>query len=190
MLGSLRISEGYTPSNNILVLPADLVAETADSAVLAARAKTQNTQSLGNNDSLLFVVRRGDTLEDLEALHSGGTAGSLVGDHAADSLVEDTGRSAEVEGTTASGVETSDLAEVGVVLDCRSDCRSATVSKERPCGHSWLPQHRSIVANVPLSLAIEKSLITSKGSRGLNVRFARKNSPEMLRASHLTTTIF
>lgn len=25
---------------------------------------------------------------------------------------------------------------------------------------------------------------------GLNVRFARKNSPEMLRASHLTTTIF
>jgi hypothetical protein len=43
-----------------------------------------------------------------------------VGNHAADSLVEDAGRSAEVEGTTASGVETSHLAEVGVVLDCRS----------------------------------------------------------------------
>ena len=96
------------------------MAETANSAVLAAGAEAQDTESLGNDNALLLVVGRGDTLEDLEALHGGGTAGGLVGNHAADSLVEDTGRSAEVEGTTASGVETSHLAEVGVVLDCRS----------------------------------------------------------------------
>jgi hypothetical protein len=113
------------PGDNILVLPADLVAETANSAVLAAGAETQDTESLGNDDTLLLVVGRGDTLEDLEALHSGGTTGGLVGNHTADSLVEDAGRSAEVEGTTTGGVETSDLAKVGVVLDCRSDFESA-----------------------------------------------------------------
>lgn len=108
----------HIPRDNILVLPANLVAETANGAVLAAGAQTQDTESLGNDNTLLLVVGRGDTLEDLEALHSGGTTGGLVGNHTADSLVEDAGRSAEVEGTTTGGVETSHLAKVGVVLDC------------------------------------------------------------------------
>ena len=106
------------PRNNVLVLPADLVAETTDGAVLATRLQSQDTEGLGNNHLLLLVVRGRDTLEDLEALKGGGTAGGLVGDHAADGLVEDAGGSAEVEGTTTSGVETGHLAEVGVVLDC------------------------------------------------------------------------
>lgn len=89
----------YIPSNNILVLPANLVAQTADSAVLAARLQAENTQSLGNDHLLLGVVRGGNTLEDLKALHGSGTSGSLVGDHATDGLVEDSGGGAEVEGT-------------------------------------------------------------------------------------------
>ena len=96
------------------------MAETTDSAVLAAGLQPQDTEGLGDDDALLLVVGRGNTLEDLKALESGGTTGGLVGNHAADSLVEDEGRSTEVEGTTASGVEASHLAEVGVVLDCRS----------------------------------------------------------------------
>lgn len=87
------------PGNNVLVLPANLVAQTANGAVLAARAEAEDTQSLGDDDALLLVIRGRNTLEDLEALHSGGTTGGLVGNHAADSLVEDAGRSAEVEGT-------------------------------------------------------------------------------------------
>lgn len=87
------------PLNNILVLPADLVAQTANGAVLAAGLQTQNTQSLGDDHLLLVVVGRGDTLEDLEALESSGTAGGLVGNHAADSLVEDARGGTEVEGT-------------------------------------------------------------------------------------------
>lgn len=87
------------PLNNILVLPANLVAQTANSAVLAAGLQAQDTQSLGNNHLLLLVVWRRDTLENLKALKSSGTTGSLVGNHATDSLVEDAGRSAEVEGT-------------------------------------------------------------------------------------------
>ena len=89
------------PLDNILVLPADLVAETADGAVLAAGLQSQDTEGLGNNHLLLLVVRGRDTLEDLEALKGGGTAGGLVGDHAADGLVENPGRGAEVEGTCA-----------------------------------------------------------------------------------------
>jgi hypothetical protein len=94
------------PGNNILVLPADLVAETADGAVLAAGLQPQDAEGLGDNHLLLGVVGRGDALEDLEALKGGGTAGGLVGNHAADGLVEDPRGGAEVEGTC--GCEVSD----------------------------------------------------------------------------------
>lgn len=73
--------------------------QTANSAVLAAGLQTQDTQSLGNDHLLLLVVWGRDTLEDLKSLQGGGTAGSLVRDHAADGLVEDAGWGAEVEGT-------------------------------------------------------------------------------------------
>lgn len=106
------------PLNNILVLPADLVAETADSAVLAAGLQAQDTQSLGNDHLLLLVVGGRDTLEDLEALKGSSTTGGLVGNHAADGLVEDARRSPEVEGTSTGGVVSGHLAQVGVVLDC------------------------------------------------------------------------
>ena len=89
----------YAPGNNILVLPANLVAETTDGAVLAAGAETENAQSLGNDDALLLVVGRRNTLENLESLHSGSTTGGLVGNHSADGLVEDAGGGTEVEGT-------------------------------------------------------------------------------------------
>lgn len=87
------------PGNDILVLPADLVAQTADGAVLAAGLKSEDTEGLGNDHLLLGVVGRGNTLEDLEALESGGTAGGLVGDHATDGLVEDSRGGTEMEGT-------------------------------------------------------------------------------------------
>lgn len=53
------------PSNDVLVLPAKLVTETADSAVLAAGLQPQYPQSLRNNNALLLVVWRRDTLEGL-----------------------------------------------------------------------------------------------------------------------------
>lgn len=103
------------------------MAQTADGAVLAAGLQSKDTQSLGNDHLLLLVVGRGDTLEDLKALKGGGSAGSLVGHHATDGLVEDAGRGAEVEGTTSCRVVTGDLAQVGVVLDCISIMSVLTV---------------------------------------------------------------
>lgn len=97
--GTLGLSSLLQASDDVLVLPADLVAETADGAVLAAGLQAEDTESLGNDHLLLLVVGGRNTLKDLEALESGGTAGSLVGDHATDGLVEDAGGSAEVEGT-------------------------------------------------------------------------------------------
>lgn len=118
---ALSLSSLLQSSNDILVLPANLVGQTTNSAELAAGLETEDTESLGNDDLLGLVVGRGDTLEDLKALESGGTAGSLVGDHTTDGLVEDSGRSTEVEGTTAGGVVSGDLSEVGVVLELRAE---------------------------------------------------------------------
>jgi len=75
------------------------VTETTDSAVLAAGLEPQNPQGLGNNDTLLLVVGSGNTLERLQALHGGLTAGGLVRNHAADGSPEHLGGGAEVEGT-------------------------------------------------------------------------------------------
>ncbi|KAI6771083.1 hypothetical protein HG531_009938 [Fusarium graminearum] len=86
-------------SSLLQTVKTNLVGQTTDSAELAAGLESENAESLGNDDLLGLVVGRGDTLEDLKALESSGTTGSLVGDHATDGLVEDSGRSAEVEGT-------------------------------------------------------------------------------------------
>lgn len=87
------------PRNNILVLPADLMAEATHCAVLAAGLQAEYTKSLGDNKLLDFVVWGRNTLKNLEALESGSSAGSLVGNHATDGLVENPGGCAEMEGT-------------------------------------------------------------------------------------------
>lgn len=93
------MSERNPPGNDVLVLPADLVGEATDGAELAAGLQSEDAEGLGDDHLLLLVVGGRDTLEDLEALHGGSTTGGLVGDHAADGLVEDSRRGAEVEGT-------------------------------------------------------------------------------------------
>ena len=119
--GTLGLSALLQAGNDVLVLPADLVAQTADGAVLATGLQAENTEGLGDDHLLLLVVGGRDTLEDLETLKGGGTTGSLVGDHATDSLVEDSGGGAEVEGATAGGVVSGHLAQVGVVLELRAE---------------------------------------------------------------------
>ena len=106
----------YVPRDDVLVLPAELVAETTDSAVLAAGLQPQDTEGLGNDDALLLVVGGRDTLEGLKTLHGGSTAGSLVRDHTTDGAPEHLAGSTEVEGTTTSGVEPGLLAHESLVL--------------------------------------------------------------------------
>ena len=122
-----------------------MVASHLQGAELASGLEAEDTESLGDNHLLLAVVGRGDTLEDLEALESGGSARGLfaaanafrfrllasrtpvrdiegretylVGDHTTDGLVEDAGRSAEVERTRLLGVDQVTLVEVVVVTE-------------------------------------------------------------------------
>lgn len=88
----------YEPGNDILVLPAKLVAQAADGAVLAAGLEAEDAEGLGNDHALDVVVGRGNTVKGLEALHGSGAAGGLVRDHAPDGAPEHLGGSAEVEG--------------------------------------------------------------------------------------------
>ena len=73
------------------------MAESANRAVLSSGLQSQDPQSLGNNNSLDLVIWWWDTLEDLKSLESSGTTGSLVGNHSADCLVEDSRWGTEVE---------------------------------------------------------------------------------------------
>lgn len=85
------------------------MAESADSAVLAAGLEAEDTEGLGDDHALLVVVRWGNTIEGLQALKSGGTTGSLVRDHATDGAPEHLGGSAVVPGTY---VQVSDQANI------------------------------------------------------------------------------
>jgi hypothetical protein len=106
------------PCDNVLIFPANLVAQSSDGTVFSPWFQPQYSQSLWHNHSLLLVVWWWDSLEDLKSLHSRRTSSSLVWNHAADCLVENAGRSTEMEGTTSCRVETGDLSEVCMVLDC------------------------------------------------------------------------
>ena len=68
-----------------------------NSAVLPSWLQSEHPEGLWHDHTLLPVVRRRNTLKELKALKSCRTAGSLVGNHAADGPVEDLGRCAMVE---------------------------------------------------------------------------------------------
>jgi len=53
------------PGNNILVLPAELVSQAANGAVLATGLQAEDTEGLWDDHALLVVVRRGDALKGL-----------------------------------------------------------------------------------------------------------------------------
>lgn len=74
----------------------------SNSAVFAARLQSEDSEGLGNDNPLLFVIRWWDTLEDLQSLHGSGATSALVRNHTPDSLVENAGRSTEMERTCTS----------------------------------------------------------------------------------------
>lgn len=92
------------PVNNILVLPSDLVTDPLESTEFSSGLQSENSESGGDDHLLHSVLGGGDTLVKLESLEGGSTSGRLVGDHTSDSLVEDSGRSSEMEGTRLLGV--------------------------------------------------------------------------------------
>jgi hypothetical protein len=160
---TLNLASFLESGNNILVFPADFVAETANGAVLATGLEAEHTESLGNNNTLLLVVWGRDTLKDLESLQGSGTTGGLVRNHAADGLVENARRGTEVEGTTTGRVETGGLAEVGMVLQLSAeefagDVEGFTSNDDNLLTVEQLLSHNAGQATQEVSLAVDNDL--------------------------------
>lgn len=127
--GSLSLVVGLTLGlslllqsvNDVLVSPSDFVGDSLEGAELSSGLQSQDSESGGDNHLLGLVLGRGDTLEELKSGQGGGTSRALVGNlenesseylhrhlevtcHSSDSLVKDSGRSSEVEGTGLLGV--------------------------------------------------------------------------------------
>lgn len=86
-----------------------------DGAVLPSWLQLQHPQSSWHHHLFLGVVRFGHALKELEAVESVGSSVGLVGDHATDGAVEDSGWCAVVEGATLLGVDDVALVEeVGI----------------------------------------------------------------------------
>ena len=84
--------------------------------VLAGGVGAQDAQRLRDDGALDLVVRVGDALKHLEALHGGGPALGLVGEHAADDAPDHARRRAVVD-RTALGVGVGALAQELEELD-------------------------------------------------------------------------
>jgi hypothetical protein len=108
------------PVDDVPVAPADLVRDALEGAVLPAGLEAEHTESRGHDHLLDLVLGRGHTLEERQALERGGTTGGLVGDHTADGLEQDPGRSTVVEGTRLLGVDNVAFCGVSGVRSCRA----------------------------------------------------------------------
>lgn len=87
-------------SNQLVVTPAHLGREVAEAGELAAGVGAEDLQRGRDDGALGLVVRRGDALKHLQALHGGGTAARLVREHTADHTPHHARRRAVVDGTT------------------------------------------------------------------------------------------
>lgn len=178
---ALDLSPLLETCNDILVLPAELVTQTTNGAVLAAWLEAEHTESLWDDHALLVVVWWWDTLEGLQALESLCAALGLVRDHATHCAPEHLGGCAVVPWSTTHCVVTGLLAEEGLVLHCRGIvlvCMSGRAS----CGGGFVKRTLSaeelagdvegLAADDDNLLAIEELLGDSRGQTTEEVALA------------------
>lgn len=140
--------------------------ETTDSAVLASGLEPQYPQGLGNNDALLLVVGSGNTLEGLQALHSGLTAGSLVRNHTTDGSPEHLGGSAEVEGTWSMNQHTCRGRSRIRVLTANAQCMDRkTYHREWGCNGSACAGKQSTSLYNPVSCRLSRNISRERSAK-------------------------
>jgi len=113
--GGLDLTFGLQSGDDVLVFPSHLVSETTQNAEFAVRLEPEDAESRGNDVSLSLVVRGGNSLVGAVPLHGVLSAGQLVGQHAADGLVQDATRGSVMEWPSL-GVDQATLAKVIHVL--------------------------------------------------------------------------
>jgi len=124
--GRLDLALSLQSLDQLVVRPAHLGRELAQDAELAARSQTDNAHGIGDDLALDLIEGVGDTLEDLEALQSGGTTSGLVGDHATNDTPQDTRGSTEVD-HAAVGVGVHATAEESLELELVAEQRARDV---------------------------------------------------------------
>lgn len=78
----LNLSLGFEAGDNVTVLPSDFVGNASDVAELAVGAEAEDLHGERNADTLLFVVRWWNSLEDLQLIQCDLSATSFVWNHA------------------------------------------------------------------------------------------------------------
>ena len=166
--------------DDVAVRPSDLVRQTLDGTELASRLcasvmarcppthlESEHAKGLRHDDALLVVVRRRDTLEELDALESGGTSAGLVRDHTADRTVEDARRSALVERSALLRVDQVLLVQEGVVTKLKSSAPACSreltfMRKNEP--ETLISSHRTTTIFCPES-ACFATMLANRPSR-------------------------
>jgi len=109
--GGFDLTLGLQRGDDVLVFPSDLVSESSEDAEFAVRLESEDAECRGDDVPLSLVVRSRNSLVGAVTFHRVLSTGQLVGQHAADGLVEDSGRSPVMEGSSF-GVDQTPFAEV------------------------------------------------------------------------------
>ena len=117
--------------------------ESAEDAEFAVRLKSENAESGRNDVPLSLVVRSRDSFVGAVALHRVLSASELVGQHAADGFVQDSGGSPVVEGSPL-GVDQATLAKVIHVLELVAVEASGNVNSLAPDDDDSLPLEKRL----------------------------------------------
>jgi len=107
----LDLTLGLQGGDDVLVLPSNLVGETAQNAEFAVRLEPKYSQSGGNDVSLPLVIRSGNSLVGAISLHGVLSTGQFVRQHPADGAVKDAAWGSMMEGSPL-GVDQATLAKV------------------------------------------------------------------------------
>jgi len=141
--GSFDFALGLQRRDDVLVLPANLVGEPSEDAEFAVRLEPEDAERRGNHVSLSLVIRRRDALVGAVALHRVLSAGQLVGQHAADRLVKNSGGSPVVERAPL-GVDQTTLAKVIHVLELVAVKASGNIDPFAPDDDYSLPLKKGL----------------------------------------------
>jgi len=113
--GGLDLALSLQGRDDVLVLPSDLVGQTAQNAEFAVGLESENPEGRRDDVSLSLVIGSRDSLVGAVSLHGVLSAGQLVRQHSADGLVQNAAGGSVMEWPSL-GVDQATLAKVVHVL--------------------------------------------------------------------------
>ena len=87
-LGGLGLSAGFESIDKVSLSPSGELGDVSQDGEVSVRFHSQDLEGVGDNHTLLLVVRVWDTLEETERSKGGSTSGGFVGEHSSDVLPE------------------------------------------------------------------------------------------------------